>query len=183
MGESELRSDPKGEPLPTRPSGPAWKTIVLQRIEQLQDNTTLLSRQPGDALSNLRVDRASERLAMARAATLARRWPGRIRSWWNGSDIEAAWRNIHAAEVLLLQTASEDELSDKLPGVYACARAYLGDQDVRVVQLHSAIGRLIGQTPARPEIQTRPAQAPIPAQGRAPAQGRDHPPSPREETA
>jgi hypothetical protein len=78
------------------------------------------------------------------ARGLARVWY-RVRMWWTGADIERAWRNIHAAEEVLYAHMREQDLRSRLAGIYAYARSYLGEEDLRVVQLNLLVGREIGE--------------------------------------
>jgi hypothetical protein len=57
--------------------------------------------------------------------------PGRWAIWWRGTLIEAAYRNLHAAEVLVVGLYDRNQLLAEIPGAVARADAGLERNDPR----------------------------------------------------
>ncbi|MGK5112736.1 MULTISPECIES: hypothetical protein [unclassified Geodermatophilus] len=57
--------------------------------------------------------------------------PRRLANWWRGTLVETAYRHMHAAEVLLLDLAGEDELHAEIRPAVARANAALNREDPR----------------------------------------------------
>jgi hypothetical protein len=53
------------------------------------------------------------------------------RQWLNGSMIEAAWAEIHEADVQLIELYTDDHLIGRMPEVLGTVRAYLPPEDTR----------------------------------------------------
>ncbi|GAA2490082.1 hypothetical protein GCM10010406_27740 [Streptomyces thermolineatus] len=53
----------------------------------------------------------------------------------HSAEIERAWTNIHAAEVLMLGIVPEEDLAGRVGGVVARARSHLAPDDPRLTQL------------------------------------------------
>lgn len=59
------------------------------------------------------------------------------RQWLNGSMIEAAWAEIHEADVQLIELFTDDHLLGRMPEVLGTVRAYLPPEDTRRVALEA----------------------------------------------
>jgi hypothetical protein len=149
----------------------AWREIVRARVAGLRyeaDRRTVTS----DPESRQR--QAIDEYVTRALEAVEHKYPygvwQRVRAWWTGADIERAWRNIHAAEVVLYEHMPSEDLRPRLAGIYAYARSYLGEQDLRVVQLHALLGRELGRVIAESSV-FPPATveaAPIQAEGSEP---------------
>jgi hypothetical protein len=56
---------------------------------------------------------------------------GWLHDWRNGGSIERAWRNLHAAEILLAEIVDLDQLASQLPSVRSMAQRVLACKDAR----------------------------------------------------
>lgn len=59
--------------------------------------------------------------------------PGRLADWWRGTLVVAAYRNLHAARIQLVDILDEHELRAEIPFAVARARANLPAGDARHV--------------------------------------------------
>lgn len=59
--------------------------------------------------------------------------PGRLADWWRGTLVVAAYRNLHAARIQLVDILDEHELRAEIPFAVARARATLPPGDARNV--------------------------------------------------
>src|SRR5262245_11378622 len=93
------------------------------------------------------MERIQDLLSQVRQVTENRPGLGwrRLVTWWTGAGIDSAWRGIHAAEEVLYEHMNEQSLRPRLGGIYTYARSYLGEQDLRVLQLLVHVGREIGE--------------------------------------
>jgi hypothetical protein len=57
--------------------------------------------------------------------------------WLNGSMIEAAWAEIHEADVQLIELFNDDHLIGRIPEVLGTVRAYLPPEDTRRIALEA----------------------------------------------
>lgn len=125
-----------------RGRNPTWGEIVLVRAAEAWREAKRLGL-TGGTLQAVQSHLASAVAPVHQPLPPLRRF----RTWWNGSSIEGAWRRFHAVDVILLEHMSPGDLQARISGIYEYARKYLGDQDQRIIQLHAAVGRLIGSIP------------------------------------
>jgi hypothetical protein len=97
-------------------------------------------------------DAASQLIAQARDAALGRD-PKRVLffSWWRGTQVEAAYRSLHAARALTLDLVDEDELAAEIPAAVARVRTCFSRDDPRC----AVAARLEQQEPRRLRAQLR----------------------------
>src|SRR4051812_5286983 len=91
-----------------------WVSTAMVRITQLRTEAERLpmdKKAPGDGRAVEMYLREAE-AALDRPTT----WRARLRAWWFGTDIEQTWRNLHAAEQLVLLDLPESALEERLPG-------------------------------------------------------------------
>ena len=87
-----------------------------------------------DASQRAVVDGIRDLLQKARAAAFrVDPVPGWIGNWWNGTLVEAAYRNLHAARVQMIDLYDRDQLRAEIPIAVARANATLHRDDPRRV--------------------------------------------------
>ncbi|MEV6520551.1 hypothetical protein AB0M43_01250 [Longispora sp. NPDC051575] len=117
----------------------AWRAAVLVRVTRLR---SMLEEAHAPGPTGRAAESARSREAWAagvtnhldaaqNAARTSEGGLGRLVVWWTGSDVEAAWLNLHAAEELLLRSGKGAD-TDWLARVYQYARTFLGDNDPNV---------------------------------------------------
>lgn len=84
--------------------------------------------------THVTAEAASRLIAQARDAALGRD-PKRVLffSWWRGTQVEAAYRSLHAARALSLDLVDDDELAAEIPAAVARARTSFDRDDPRRV--------------------------------------------------
>ena len=83
-------------------------------------------RPPSARESDLLLDEAELHANGVRKPRL--RW---LQDWRSGGSIERAWRNLHAAEILLAEIVDLDQLASQLPAVRSMAQRVLACKDAR----------------------------------------------------
>ena len=66
------------------------------------------------------------------------RW---LQDWRNGGSIERAWRNLHAAEIVLAEIVDLDQLASQLPAVRSMAQRVLACKDARRLAIEQRLIR------------------------------------------
>jgi hypothetical protein len=119
-----------------------WREEVIQEANRVQSDLDRSEFAP-DAEGRRHVE---DRLHQARDAAEAheRRWK-RVRSWWSGIDIEAAWRAIHAAKQELIDGMADPDLRAQYPLLRS-----------KVKQYHYSIQRFTGGQTVRQWLSTQP---------------------------
>jgi hypothetical protein len=109
-----------------QPSGSTWRNNVLVAAKGIEHrlNTLPADGTPADPRLKSSVDRAvRDHLQAARnAATLTQPPPNfgyQIIDWWTGDSVEAAYLNLHEAEIALAQLLPEDEIQARIPETLA----------------------------------------------------------------
>jgi hypothetical protein len=109
-----------------QPSGSTWRNNVLVAAKGIEHrlNTLPAEGTPADPRLRGSVDWAvRDHLRAARnAATLTQPPPNfgyQIIDWWTGDSVEAAYLNLHEAEIALAQLLPEDEVQARIPETLA----------------------------------------------------------------
>jgi hypothetical protein len=102
--------------------------VVLLRVqlERIEDVNSSSDDTSFSAVEDLL---ASAEQTVSDAA--CRSWRSRLTAWWNGSDIERAWREIHDAETLLAEWRPLVDLNAERTGLLSLARAALPKDDAQ----------------------------------------------------
>jgi hypothetical protein len=97
----------------------AWREIALSRIDDVDIELRCIDPQTIPPFEKPRVDETLERLEVAR-----KRVERRAAFWsaWSGVDVEHAWANIHAAEVILIRLSDADTVKAMIPNIIADAQ-------------------------------------------------------------
>jgi hypothetical protein len=115
-----------------------WREEVIQEANRGQSDLDRSEFVP-DAEGRRHVE---DRLHQARDAAEAheRRWK-RVRSWWSGVDIEAAWRAIHAAKQELIDGMGDPDLRAQYPLLRSKVKQYLEPNDPERVEYEKWLER------------------------------------------
>lgn len=115
-----------------------WREEVIQEANRVQSDLDRSEFVP-DAKGRRYVE---DRLHQARDAAEAyeRRWK-RVRSWWSGVDIEAAWRAIHAAKQELIDGMADPDLRAQYPLLRSKVKQYLEPNDPERVEYEKWLER------------------------------------------
>ncbi|WP_412539410.1 hypothetical protein R8Z50_26660 [Longispora sp. K20-0274] len=136
---------------PSREVHAAWRAAILVRVTQLRSVAARAGTYPAKDSPATRAVPAGALAHLDAAEKAARVGGGRLERfvvWWTGSDVEAAWLNLHAAEELLLRNASDGD-TEWLAGVYLYARGYLGDSDPEIRYLGGLMSLSAGDEAAK----------------------------------
>jgi hypothetical protein len=76
----------------------------------------------------------------------------RLRSMWNGIDVQATWFRIHAVDAAVIRLADPEVVRAKLPGIVTDGAELLGDDHPRVVTLRKLAAQSKWDSPARETI-------------------------------
>ena len=104
--------------------GDSWRAEVLARVAVVRGMADAAST-GSDAVNDRRLRAMSTFCSMRPSTTPtafashALRW---LDDWRNGGSIERAWRNLHAAEILLAEIVDLDQLASQLPAVRSMAQ-------------------------------------------------------------
>ncbi|MEJ3747142.1 hypothetical protein WEI85_28145 [Actinomycetes bacterium KLBMP 9797] len=115
--------------VPQRKKPTGWRELVVARATYLDAQLRAI---PGveEALPVARAVQAHLHAAV-KAATLHPWGWARFRDWWTGALVDAAWLNLHNAELLLISLQSEHELSASREAVMALVEKTLTPKDRR----------------------------------------------------
>ena len=80
---------------------------------------------PGAPAGEVGVERRGRQACLQNAREVLDRGSS-PRSWWTGADVERVWRNLHAADALLMTVRSPDDLRERRSGTRATDTRFLG---------------------------------------------------------
>jgi hypothetical protein len=123
-----------------RPVKRIWVQQVAVDVEVLRTRLNRACARPDGLDPQLQVvaEGVGKHLDLAQAAAFRHDpLPGRLTNWWRGVLVEAAHRNMHAAQLLLVHLYDDDELCAEIPLAVARARATLHREDVRQTTVHA----------------------------------------------
>ena len=112
--------------------GDSWRAEVLARVAVVRGMADAASAGSDARMAavcarvHLLLDEAELHADGVRKPRL--RW---LQDWRNGGSIERAWRNLHAAEILLAEIVDLDQLASQLPAVRSMAQRVLACKDAR----------------------------------------------------
>ncbi|MGE5289675.1 MAG: hypothetical protein ACM3ML_21285 [Micromonosporaceae bacterium] len=106
-----------------------WRQVVLARAERAKQEL---------GAADGRADHVRELLGSVRNTA---RTPGSLRTWWEGSQQERAWLELHEAEAEIPEILSKDELHVHGEEVLKESKATLGDKDPQVKHLSKLMAR------------------------------------------
>lgn len=112
---------------------------------RLERSRRPLARRRLERLEAERRTEAQVRVLLRRARRAAHRKkpvPNRFLNWWDGRLIEASYRNLHAAEALIVELYDMDRLIAEAPEAIARVEAGLDRDDPRVEAARSLLTRL-----------------------------------------
>lgn len=113
--------------------------------ERLARSRRPLARRRLERLEAERKIEVEVRVLLRRARHAAHRKkpvPNRFLNWWDGRLIEASYRNLHAAEALIVELYDMDRLLAEAPEAIARVEAGLDRDDPRVEAARSLLARL-----------------------------------------
>lgn len=132
---------PDEKPTERRRVFAGWKSLVLMRVQRLDQEAAILypgraaAPQPPELWYSIRRLLAEAEAATAPTATDLR---GRLRgllqnvpTWLTGADIERSWAALHQADELLYNVRSDDSVRARASELLASARARLDKNDPR----------------------------------------------------
>ncbi len=109
-----------------QPSGSAWRNNVLVAAKALEHRLDTLAAEGGPADPRLRSSVESavrDHLRAARDAATPTDPPpslgAQLTDWWTGDSVEAAYLNLHEAEIALAQLLPEEEIQARIPETLA----------------------------------------------------------------
>jgi len=127
-----------------------WAQDVLVRADRLR--AKLNAREADQPLSpgdRKIANEAHARLDAARCAALrVYPRPHRLSNWWRGTLVEAAYKNLHAAEILMASLYNDTQVAAEIPEAIARVEVCLDRDDPRRV----AALRLHGAEPKDPGV-------------------------------
>ena len=110
--------------------GDSWRAEVLARVAVVRGMADGAST-GSDARNDRRLRAQSTCCSTRPSITPTASGKPRLRwlqDWRNGGSIERAWRNLHAAEILLAEIVDLDQLASQLPAVRSMAQRVLALQ-------------------------------------------------------
>lgn len=111
-----------------RPHGD-WRQVVLARAERAEHEL---------GTANGKADPVRHLLGSVKDTAQT---PGSVRTWWEGSQQERAWLDLHEAEAEIPEFLSKDELQVHSEQVLKESQAVLGEKDPRVRHLSKLMAR------------------------------------------
>jgi hypothetical protein len=127
----------------TLKSGPSgadpWQAEVLARVavaEAMVESACATAPTPGIERTCARIHRLLEDTREHASASGKVRWP---RGWRSGGPIERAWRDLHSAEILLVDVVGLEELSSQRPAVRSLAKRVLPADDARYLAIEQRL--------------------------------------------
>jgi hypothetical protein len=134
----------------TTPPRRIWAQDVLVRADRLR--AKLHAREADQPLSpgdSKIAEEAHARLDAARCAALrVSPRPHRLSNWWRGTLVEAAYQNLHAAEILMASLYTDTQVAAEIPEAIARVEVSLDRDDPRRV----AALKLDGAEPKDPGV-------------------------------
>jgi hypothetical protein len=98
----------------------AWRLNVLEEADRVEQ---ILNRAQGKGPD---ADAVRRHLELAReSATRRRPWRLRLAAWVTGTDIEAAWMNLHAAKQAVVMVAGVEDVRTQIPLLRSKVTRYL----------------------------------------------------------
>jgi hypothetical protein len=119
-----------------------WREVVLARAALIHAQLDA-TKKDTDAWRTTEAS-VHAHLEAAIAAASQRRGTG-MRDWLTGAQIDAAWTNLHNAELVLVSVVSEEDLTAGRPAVVALVEQTLTNNDPRCVEART---QLIDKWPA-----------------------------------
>src|SRR6478735_7203411 len=111
-----------------------WAQDVNVAVDMLETRLDALAAN-GEGLSPPQQAIAAgvrRRLAAARNATLCRDpAPGALSNWWRGTLVDAAYQNLHAAESMVVDLYTADQIEAEIPEAVARVESGLDRDDPR----------------------------------------------------
>ncbi|HET9648677.1 MAG TPA: hypothetical protein VFP34_10650 [Microlunatus sp.] len=112
-----------------------WAQDVLVRADRLRAKLDAIQADnppsPGEAKL---AEEVHERLMGARCAALrVSPRPHRLSNWWRGTLVEAAYQNLHAAEILMASLYTDTQVAAEIPEAIARVEVCLDRDDPRRV--------------------------------------------------
>ena len=146
-----LGSTPVAPQPQTRKVRRVWAQDVIVRADLLQARLESLCLDLPMSRGNAKLAlRAGERLAAAKDAALkVNPAPRRLSNWWRGTLIDAAYQNLHAAEILMTSLYDDAQAEAEVPEAIARVEARLGRDDPR------RAAALALECPPRPGVDRR----------------------------
>lgn len=114
-------------PRPKKASG--WRELVVARASYLR--AQLLAVQDVEGWDRVAPAVEGHLKAAIEAATLRGHWGTRFRDWWNGALVDAAWINLHNAELLLVSVQPPEDLNTGRHAVVGLVERTLAADDRR----------------------------------------------------
>jgi len=129
-----------------------WVQDAVVGADALQARVDAARAQGLTPSTRVTADAASHLIAQARDAALGRD-PKRVLffGWWRGTQVEAAYRSLHAARALSLDLVDDDELAAEIPAAVARVRTCFSRDDPRC----AVAARLEREEPRRLRAQLR----------------------------
>ena len=121
--------------------GDSWRAEVLARVAVVRGMTEA-SNTGSDARTAAVCERIGTLLDEAEhhaTGTTCRRRLRLLQDWRSGGSIERAWRNLHAAEILLAEVVELDQLAAQLPAVRSMAQRVLAGKDARRIAIEQRL--------------------------------------------
>jgi hypothetical protein len=136
-----------------------WAQDVNVAVDVLETRLAALEA-TGDGLSpphQAVAEGIRRRLDAARNATLRRDpAPGTLSNWWRGTLVDAAYQNLHAAESMVVDLYTADQIEAEIPEAVARVESGLGRDDPRRM---AALALLDDSIPSVPLRRARLAKA------------------------
>jgi hypothetical protein len=134
-----------------------WAQDVLVRADRLQAKLDAIKADNTLTPGNHELAGAVEsRLKDARCAALrVSPRPSRASNWWRGTVVEAAYQNLHAAEILIVSLYDDNQVAAEIPEAIARVEVSLDRDDPRRI----AALRLQDAKPEDPATRERLAKA------------------------
>lgn len=117
-------------PRPNKATG--WRELVVARASYLR--AQLLAAQDVEGWDRVAPAVEGHLKAAIDAATLRGRWWTRFRDWWNGALVDAAWINLHNAELLLVAVQPPEDLNTGRHAVVGLVERTIAADDRRRVE-------------------------------------------------
>jgi hypothetical protein len=103
---------------------------------------------PKSRLENFGIAQRNIEVARDAVTQRSRNLPSSLKHWASGSQVETAWRALHAAESALLMVASQDSVEARLPEMRASLTTTLGESDGRVPEYSKVLDESSGHVDA-----------------------------------
>jgi hypothetical protein len=112
-----------------------WAQDVIVRADMLQAKLEGILHDEALSPGGRKLSRAVvQRLTAARKAALkVSPCPGRMSNWWRGTLVDAAYQNLHVAEILMVAIYTDAQIEAEIPEAIARVEARLDRDDPRRV--------------------------------------------------